>query len=264
MDDTNETAVTSTVWPPIGRSRSPLTCSPRPSANTVIEAQSNDRDRRKSYVVNDPEQSFDDHNTDVNISNDVNDDEDDDSEEIRALTSAAASPDNTDDSSDEMATVSGDGQHDHDYVGSQSLPPDDYQPPLSSSSASVLGRIAAGFSTAVSGGLHPLKRSTRVAPSPRSPSPSDFFWGPVMPGYPTSTPKCDELKGGQSTMVIRQTVELQQTQTSNNNSDGDIGLRQAIPIMPMYLAVACCLLNAISPGLGEICTNQPSFFTSKL
>ena len=119
----------------------------------------------------------------------------------------------------------------------------------------VLGRIAAGFSTAVSGGLHPLKRSPRVAPelpSPRSPSPKDFFWGPVMPGYPTPLPDSDEVKGGQSTMVIRQTVQLEQTQTSNNGSDADIGLRQAIPIMPMSLAVICCVLNAISPGLGKI------------
>jgi len=72
----------------------------------------------------------------------------------------------------------------------------------------------------------------------------------VMPGYPTSLPDSDDVKGGQSTMVIRQTVQLEQTQTSNNSSDADIGLRQAIPIMPMSLAVICCVLNAISPGLG--------------
>ena len=209
-----------------------------------------------SHVADDPEPSLDNNNDDNDDGE--NDDDDDDSEEIRALTSAAASLDNTDDSSDEIAVESGEGQDDRDQVAGRSLPSGDHLAPLpaalSSSSASVLNRIAAGFSTAVTGGLHPLKRSPRVAPepsSPRSPSPKDFFWGPVMPGYPTSLPDSDEMKGGQSTMVIRQTVQLEQTQTSSN-SDADIGLRQAIPVMPMYLAVICCILNAISPGLGKL------------
>ena len=246
MDGTSETALTSTtLWPPIGSGRSSLMCS---SANTQTASESSkssktDRSTTNSYVVNDPELSLDD-------------DDDDDSEEIRALTLAASQLSDSDESSGGTAAGCGDGHDDSDQAGGgQSLPPGDHLPPLSSSSASVIGRIAAGFSTAVSGGLHPLKRSTRVAPelpSPRSPSPKEFFWGPVMPGYPTSAPDSDELKGGQSTMVIRQTVQLEQTQTSNNTSDGDIGLRQAIPIMPMYLAVVCCLLNTLSPGLGEI------------
>ena len=208
-------------------------------------------------MVNDPEPSLDNENDNADNCGDYDDDDDDDdnSEELRALTSAAASPDNTDNSSDELADGEyGEKEHqvasvDQTLTSADNLAP---LPALSSSSASVLGRIAAGFSTAVSGGLHPLKRSLRVAPEPPSPTPKDFFWGPVMPGYPTSLPDADQTKRSQSTMVIRQTVQLEQTQTSNNSSDvADIGLRQAIPVMPIYLAVFCCLLNAISPGLGN-------------
>ena len=260
MDDTNETTLTSTTtWPPIGRSRSPLTCGEQYSANRRSASESDmslekDESKSSSYIhaVNDPKPSLDDHDNDDGNGDDDDDRDSDDSEEIRALTLAAASVGDSDESCDEMAAECGGEPADRDQVGGQT---GNYlHAPLSSSSASVLGRIAAGFSTAVSGGLHPLIRSPRVAPdlpSPRSPSPKDFFWGPVMPGYPTLPPDSDELKGGQSTMVIRQTVQLEQTQTSNN-SDGDIGLRQAIPIMPMYLAVVCCLMNVISPGLGEI------------
>ena len=258
-DGTNETVSTSTTaWPPIANGRSSLTCG-QPSSATCVASESDksreeEHNESSSYVVEEPEPSLDEH--DHNGDGDDDDDDDDDSEEIRALTSAAASIDDTDDSSDEKdAPVCDDWQDDRDQVGGQSLPPGDHLVPLSSSSASVLSRIAVGFNTAVSGGLHPLKRSPRVAPelpSPRSPSPKEFFWGPVMPGYPTSPPDSDELKGGKSTMVIKQTVQLEQTQTSNNGPDSDIGLRQAIPVMPMYLAVVCCLLNAISPGLGEI------------
>ena len=263
VNDTSETKLTSTTsWPPIERGRSPLTYSLRSSLNKSTASEPNtsletDEHRSCANVVNEPETSTD-NNDDVvgDAAADDDDDDDDDSEELRALTSAAASHENTDDSSDEKAAET--AEDDRDQVAGQSLPPDDCparHPALSSSSASVLGRIAAGLSTAVSGGLHPLKRSPRVAPelpSPRSPSPKDFFWGPVMPGYPTSLPDSDDVKGGQSTMVIRQTVQLEQTQTSNNSSDADIGLRQAIPIMPMSLAVICCVLNAISPGLGKI------------
>jgi len=259
MDNTNEATITSaTAWPPIGRSRS-LTCRRRSSLSESRDSLEKYRSRSSSFITNDPQPWFNDRG---------DDDHDDDSEEIRALTSAAASLDDTDDSSEETADVfDDDKQDDRDKVdgGDQSLPTGDYRAPLSSSSASVLGRIAAGFSTAVSGGLHPLKRSTRVAPdlpSPRSPSPKEFFWGPVMPGYPTSPLESDELKGGQSTMVIRQTVQMEQTQISNNNSDGDIGLRQAIPIMPMYLAIVCCLLNILSPGLGE--THHTAIMIDKL
>jgi len=209
----------------------------------------------------DAEASVDEHGDDVN---DADAADDDDSEEMRALASAAAGLDETDESSDEAAAGCDGGEAPADEeAASDGLSPAGADhlhagPPLSSSSASVLGRIAAGLSTAVSGGLHPLKRSTRVAPdmtpTPRLPEePKEFFWGPVMPGYPTSPPDSDELKSVPSTMVIRQTVQLEQTsQTSNNNADGDIGLRQAIPVMPIYLAVACCLMNVISPGLGKM------------
>ena len=256
MNSTNEATSVETAWPPIGRSRSPLTCGQQSSENTLCAASEwnkpaeRDQSNSSSFSVNKPEPLVHDRD---------DDDEDTNSEEIRALTSAAAGFDDSDDSSDEVAAGCDEDRDDGDHVGGgdQSSPSggDRLAPlPLSSSSASVLGRIASGFSSAVSGGLHPLKRSPRVAPelpSPRSPSPKDFFWGPVMPGYPTSPPYSDDVKAGQSTMVIRQTVQLEQTETSNNNSDADIGLRQAIPIMSIQLAVVCCLLNVISPGLGK-------------
>lgn len=268
MEGANETT-SATVWPPIGRSRPSLTCagqlsyaSPSETNNSVERLQQ--VGRTSSYVVDDDdaEASVDEHGDDVN---DADAADDDDSEEMRALASAAAGLDETDESSDEAAAGCDGGEAPADEEaasdGLSSPAGADHLhagPPLSSSSASVLGRIAAGLSTAVSGGLHPLKRSTRVAPdmtpTPRLPEePKEFFWGPVMPGYPTSPPDSDELKSVPSTMVIRQTVQLEQTsQTSNNNADGDIGLRQAIPVMPIYLAVACCLMNVISPGLGKM------------
>ena len=267
MEGANETT-SATVWPPIGRSRPSLTCagqlssaSPSETNNSVERLQQ--VGRTSSYVVDDDdaEASVDEHGDDVN---DADAADDDDSEEMRALASAAAGLDETDESSDEAAAGCDGGEAPADEeAASDGLSPAGADhlhagPPLSSSSASVLGRIAAGLSTAVSGGLHPLKRSTRVAPdmtpTPRLPEePKEFFWGPVMPGYPTSPPDSDELKSVPSTMVIRQTVQLEQTsQTSNNNADGDIGLRQAIPVMPIYLAVACCLMNVISPGLGKM------------
>ena len=270
MEGPKETISTSTsTLPPIEYGRSSLVCNPRSSWNSSTATEPDatlEKDRHESSpdAVNDPEPSLDNNENADNYDNYDDDDDDDNSEELRALTSAAASPDNTDDSSDELAAeCDEDQQVDRNQVAAdRSTPSADNLAPLSalsSSSASVLGRIAAGFSTALSGGLHPLERSVRVAPepppspSPRSPSPKDFFWGPVMPGYPTSLPDVDETKGSQSTMVIRQTVQLEQTQTSNNNADAaDIGLRQAIPVMSMYLAVFCCLLNAISPGLGKI------------
>jgi len=241
-----ETTLNSTSsLPPIGRSRSFLTCSQQYECGDLSTSppslEKENASRSASNIGED---------ADAEAVNDAvsNDEDDDDSEELRALASAAAGQDGTDDSADEVIEVSEDGG---DSIGGKSSDHPGQQ--LSSSSASVLGRIAAGFTTAVSGGLHPLKRSQRVGPevpSPRSPSPKEFFWGPVMPGYPTSPPEADETKAGQSTMVIRQTVQMEQTQTSNN-SEGDTGLRQAIPVMPTFLAVACCILNIISPGLGK-------------
>jgi len=247
MEGANEPTsdlTSATALPPIARGRSFLTCSPSPTDTCAADPEWNKSSEKQNLSNDDRERPVDDQTDD---GGDINND--DDTEEIRALASAANSLDEEDESADETDGGNGEGR---DQVDGKSSTPGDHLAPLSSSSASVLGRIAAGFNTAVSGGLHPLIRSPRVAPeppSPSSPSPRDFFWGPVMPGY---VPTSDETKTGQSTMVIKQTVQLEQTETSNDGSDGDIGLRQAIPIMPMFLAVVCCLLNVISPGLGKL------------
>lgn len=82
--------------------------------------------------------------------------------------------------------------------------------------------------------------------TPRAPSPSQIIWRPVMPGYTAATsPSGGDLACG-SPVVIQRTIEIHRSV-----DQPEVGLKQAIPAMPMYLAITCLVFNVISPGLGN-------------
>lgn len=78
--------------------------------------------------------------------------------------------------------------------------------------------------------------------TPRSPSPSQFILRPVMPGYRmTADPGYST-----SSAVHRYGVEV-----GGGSEPPDLGLKQAIPAMPLTLAILCCIFNIVCPGLGK-------------
>ena len=120
------------------------------------------------------------------------------------------------------------------------------------STASFIGKIASGLEAAIAATGPGLKRSIRVGVAPEtetssprsSPTAEDFVWRPVMPGYVGGVPL---------TVVQQKTVEIKQTESTrsrDDDDDDDDGLKQTIPVMPLPVAVVCCMLNVVSPGLG--------------
>lgn len=65
-------------------------------------------------------------------------------------------------------------------------------------------------------------------------------WRPMRPGY-ALPPDADYP----SLQAIKRAAELE------SSVDMESGLRQAIPIMPRSLAIACFVLNVLWPGLGQ-------------
>lgn len=97
--------------------------------------------------------------------------------------------------------------------------------------------------------------------SPRAPSPSQIIWRPVMPGYTATTPTGPLAYGSGVPVVIQRTIEVHRSV-----EQPDVGLKQAIPAMPMYLAIICLVFNIISPGLGNytiVPTDQPPSSSAK-
>lgn len=180
-------------------------------------------------------------------------------EDDRRVLRALAANDDVSDTS-----TTDDAQGDDEPVDTDKAPPGGLLPPqlnksLSASSSSILGKLTSGLSAALSrppammrsprvgvAPCEPVARPASAASTARTPSPENFFWRPIMPGYKTTD------IGLQSTTVVQQTVQVeQQTETEKSKSARDNGLRQTIAVMPMLLAVVCCFLNFISPGLGE-------------
>lgn len=75
----------------------------------------------------------------------------------------------------------------------------------------------------------------------RCPSPSQFILRPMMPGY-RMTPD----RGYSSSAVQCYGVEV-----GGESEPPDLGLKQAIPAMPLTLAILCCIFNIVCPGLGK-------------
>jgi hypothetical protein len=221
-------------------------------------------DHPSSYADNESSPPIGRNETCHDASRDLSDSEFDDEDDRRVLRALAANDDDSDDllSSDEATakkesaeTAESRATNETPTTGSL-MPPNVNGKSLSASSASVLGKITSGLSAAFVG-PSAMKRSPRVGVAPaetsprpassasttRTPSPENFIWRPIKPGYILTD------VGLQSRTIIQQTVEVEQTETASRSRDD--ALKQSIAVMPMPLAVVCCLLNFISPGLGE-------------